>query len=436
MKKTFRITSTHPAQIKLKEKRIDINTICSYNELNQNTIPIVVLTGFGEYANSEYMNSLYKTFENQNIFLIAVDYIGVYTYIKLSKQELLEDTYLSNVKKIFSLNKKQKNDLTKKLIKIKNKPKKFDRILKDNNFIDNNISILDNLDKIDKILEQLELSTSDFDLNKIFNIFENIGFKKFLSDVTIQTKGEYQDFGLIQAIDVLTSIKFFRNMYKNIDWNRLSIVGTSHGAYVAQMVSKLAPNSVAKIVNNSSWTQSSELEMTNRANYLYKYDKLILNCTMAKEWSLKKSDKNYMSKDIRSIRDISKHISSQKKQTIQNNLPKYIFIHSLYDHLVKLTDKDEMVQNFIYEEFNLEYIRLDRKSKLDGNTFKELSHGAKASIKGLIYDFILKEDIKPITKDDFDLKSKIKYKTKNGKYTIDFSNKNYPKVTFKKRKKL
>jgi hypothetical protein len=429
-KETFRLTSTHPAQIKLKDKRIDINTICSYNQLNENTIPIVVLTGFGEYADSEYMNSLYKTFENENIFLIAVDYIGINTYKKYSKSELESDEYLSNVKKIFFLDKKQKKFLINNLKKIKKNPEELEKILRNSNYLKDDAAIVDNIEKLNKILD--DLKNSKIQLEEIFEIFEQIGFKKFISNVTTRTQGDYQDFGLIQAIDVLTSIKFFKNKYKNIDWKRLSIVGTSHGGYVAQMISRLAPNSIAKVVNNSSWTGASKLEMSARQDFPYLYDKLILNCSMDKEWSLKKNDKNYLSKDALSIRNLNKHVSAQKKQTKDENLPKYVFIHTLNDHLIRLVDKDEVVENFIYEDFDVEYIRLDSKRKLDGNTFKELSHAGKASLKGLIYDFILKEPIRPINSDDFELKSKIKYKVKSGKYIIDFANENYPKITFKK----
>lgn len=432
-KEEFRLESAHKPEIDIGGSRIGLNFICSYKELNSSTIPVVVLGGFGEYADSDYMNSLYKTFEDKNILIISVDYIGIYSKIFIPPKKLKSKKYTDNIERAVIFEPENIQFLVKNLIEIYKRADEVETLLKKQKYLREDICLRDKLPQIASLLDYLS-TTKSLDLNFVIKKFLEIGFIRLLTNGITKVKGDYQDFGLIQAIDVLSAVKFLKDRYPDIDWKRLSIVGSSHGAYVAQMVSKLAPNSVAKVVNNASWIKPIESEIINSQNAggLVDIDGLWVNLINYKFWSNRVGDKNCYSVDREFIRDISRHIREQRAQTRDGNLPKYIFIHSLNDKFIPIKFKDSVVDSFESENFNVEYIRLDSEDKLDGKTFKELSHGSKASLKGLIYDFILEDEIEPIEIDDFELKSKIEYKCESGKYIIDFSSEDYPKVNFEK----
>jgi predicted esterase len=432
-KKTFRIKSTHPAEAILNEKRIDLNFLCSYEQLDENTIPLIVIGGFSEYSNSAYMNSLYETFKDKNIFFMGIDSIGTYVYNIFSEETLLGNKYLDNVKKDVYITDEQIDFLFDNLIEIKSDPKGMEAVLKQAGYLKSDASLVDNMDLIKELI--IYIRQPDISINKLFIVFQRLGFIKSLTDVSLRITGDYQDFGLIQAIDILTAVKFLKKEYPTIDWKRLSIVGSSHGAYIAQMVSKIAPNSIAKVVANSSWVRPPSVEITNIKRVHFGINGVQSNCILAKGWSFDKKDKNYLDEEKVLIRDIGAQVDQQKKQTKKKNMPQYVLSHAINDHLIPIEEKDAVVEAFVKNGFDVKYIRLDSEDKLDGRLFKTLEHGAKVSIKGLIHEYILKDEIKPINKDDFELESKIKYKGKKGKYIINFfSNENYPEVTYKKKK--
>jgi len=422
-------TIQNPHKLEVKEKRIPLTYFLSLpDKIDKNTIPIIVLHGFGDYANSNYMISLHKSLSKYNVSIITINYVGTFTKVTLNKNDLsypfLEQSFQIEDKK----------DFLKFLKAIIVNPVDMNRVLKRNDFIRDEIDISNYIIEIKELFYYIQNNMCDG--MYILNSLEKIGFKSCFADFITDTKGDHQDFGLIQAIDVLTVVADLKQnkKYKNINWSKLSIVGSSHGGYIASMCDKLAPNTFSTVVNNSGWI---------KAYIDFPYNKTSGNYATLKAttkdnnyWSKDKNDKNFLSLDHYEIRDLSHTKHLKKHLKIKDNIKscKYIFIHTSEDHLIPINEKDKYIKELEENGYDITYIRLSNLSQLDGKTFKNLKHGANASIKGLVIDYIIKNRYKlnTIINNDFDLNSKIKYTCKNGKYIINYKNK-YPKVIFNKK---
>lgn len=420
-------TIQNPHKLEVKEKRIPLTYFVSIpDKIDKNTIPIVVLHGFGDYASSKYMLSLHKTLSRYNLAIITINYVGTFTKVTLNKKDL-SYPFLEQYFQI-----EDKKDFLKFLKAILTNPVEMNKILKQNNFINNNIDINNYLLDIKELFYNIQ--NNSYNGMYVLKTLENIGFNSSFSDFISDTKGDHQDFGLIQAIDVLTVIADLKQNkeYQNINWSKLSIVGSSHGGYIASMCDKLAPNTFSTIVNNSGWIKPyidfPYIETSGS------YARLKAKTKDNNYWSKNINDKNFLSLRHYEIRDLSniKHLKTHSK--IKNNIKscKYIFIHTSEDHLIPINEKDNYIKQLEEKGYDITYLRLSNVSQLDGKTFKNLGHGANASIKGLVIDYIIKnrDNLNKIVKSDFDLHSKIKYNCNNGKYIINYNNK-YPKVRFK-----
>lgn len=427
----FIIENPHPLEIDLERIPLSFQLSIPSN-MNENTIPIVVLHGYGDYANSPYMNSLHESMtKKHNVAIITVNYVGTFSNVsfddKLSPYEFLNTTFV---------------------IEEGDNKKSFINILRGINNNDQNL--------INFLYEQKAIMHKDFrpytrtiqlliikiesdicDAKYIYERIFEIGFNKGIATFVSSTKGDHNDFGVIQTIDVLTAIVHIKTLkkYHNISWDKLSVIGSSHGGYLASMCAKFAPNTFQTVINNAGWVQPNE-----EVDILCKYpsntyfNTLVFSNKRENYWSDEQDNINYFSHNHRIIRslDVDIHLKEQYKQSNQTNICRYIFSHTNNDTLISIDEKDQFIVNFNKYFNNTQYIRLDNKEQLDGKTFKSLDHGAKVSLKGLIIDYIINNKYnKQIDKNDFDLKSSIQYTCDDGYYLINYNSK-YPKISFHK----
>lgn len=66
-----------------------------------------------------------------------------------------------------------------------------------------------------------------------------------------QTSQDYLDYGVIQAIDLLTGIHAIREALPQLNSKRMHLIGSSLGAYLSHQVLRLAPNSFASLLDIS-----------------------------------------------------------------------------------------------------------------------------------------------------------------------------------------
>lgn len=229
------------------------------------------------------------------------------------------------------------------------------------------------------------------------------------------TKNEYQNFGVMQAQDLLNVVLYlkthapFDTMKGNIP---VIMIGSSHGGYLAHLAAKFAPWLIGGVIDNSSYAKfpwrlvgfGKEIDFTNyycfgMANF---FKHILIYCSDKTFWTSNSSSNNFFSIPRRMIRYIleTSHIE------IQASYPKphYIGYHSFYDKEIAPPDEKLELYKYLKQfEFDAELHMIKNLEQIDGKFIKNLDHGMGMSIKTLISKELPKmlEKIKQNPKEDY-----------------------------------
>lgn len=218
--------------------------------------------------------------------------------------------------------------------------------------------------------------------------------------VTLQpTKNEYQNFGVMQAQDVINAALFIKAdpPFKSAtDINELPVVlvGSSHGAYINALAAKFAPWLVDGLIDNSSYAKLNWelIGLGKEADYLkfreYSTDIYFKNIKIyvftKTMWTLlDKSSSRYFSQareDIRNALDAA-HLK------VQSEYPKPIYVGyhcAVNDHCASPEEKIQLYEELQKLGFDATLHMIKDESELDGRFLKKLTHGLEMSIKLLI----------------------------------------------------
>lgn len=247
------------------------------------------------------------------------------------------------------------------------------------------------------------------------------------------TKNEYQNFGIMQATDILNALLYIR---KNFAFKAMGggikhiLVGASHGGYLANLCAKLAPWLVDVVVDNSSHVSLTDLwrvigfgkevdftEYYSVATFNF-FQNIRLCCCDKTFWTTNKQSPYYFSFARKLIRETlnKDHLNIQAKYPN----PKYIAYHSKFDEWVSLEEKEEYVDTLKKHGFDVEFIKVIDEKQIDGKFIKNLTHGMGIPMKLLIKKHlpqILQEPLKDKT-----CKKEISYKCDELIYTFKEKN--------------
>lgn len=253
------------------------------------------------------------------------------------------------------------------------------------------------------------LQDQTFTINTLTSINDKISQKKangelnldFLMQLAISvrpTKDEYQNFGLMQGMDLINALLFIKKQkpfkVNGGGYSTLPVVmiGSSHGAYVSLMAAKIAPWLVDAVIDNSAyailpWESigfGKEVDYTEYfcfcANNIFSNIKLFaFDKTL---WTLNKNSPNYFSNAREEIRNIL----HKEALTAQAKYPKPIYIsyHYINDHLARSSDKIELFRILNELGFDATLNIIKDENDVDGKFIKSLNHGMDMSIKTLI----------------------------------------------------
>ena len=218
--------------------------------------------------------------------------------------------------------------------------------------------------------------------------------------VTLQpTKNEYQNFGVMQAQDVINAALFIKanppfKPATDIDELPVVLVGSSHGAYINALAAKFAPWLVDGLIDNSSYAKLNWelIGLGKEADYLkfreYSTDIYFKNIKIyvftKTMWTLlDKSSPRYFSQareDIRNALDAA-HLK------VQSAYPKPIYVGyhcAVNDHCASPKEKAQLYEELRKLGFDANLHMIKDESELDGRFLKKLTHGLEMSIKLLI----------------------------------------------------
>ena len=249
--------------------------------------------------------------------------------------------------------------------------------------------------------------------------------KKLVFTASLQpTKNEYQNFGLMQALDILNALCFVRKNHAQFKLKKTPktlLFGTSHGGYLALLCAKFAPWLIDGVVENSSYVSTCFLYILNKQIDYEKYleltgcgnNNLLVNFTTKSFWTQNKNSPYFFSPAHAKIRSVfdEEHL----KTSTLHHKPLYISYHSAQDRIALPQEKYKFYESLRNLGYNATLHLIKDESEIDGKFIKNLEHGMDMSIKMLI-----QKELPPLLAQEFkhekDEKREISYPSENLEY--------------------
>ncbi|RKO64051.1 hypothetical protein CKA54_07490 [Campylobacter sp. P255] len=222
--------------------------------------------------------------------------------------------------------------------------------------------------------------------------------RKYFLDLSVSlklTNDEYQNYGIMQTIDVLNALLYVKNNIFKISSLKTIVVGVSHGAYMATLCAKLAPWLVDVVLDNSThvtldgdaWRYIGFGKEVDYSKYFcfgtFHYFNNIRFCASEKTlWTTNKHSEYYFSKARKFIREILNKDHLEVQANFPN--PKYIIYYSIHDEYVPLEEKEAWINLLNELGFEAEVIKISKEEEIDGRFIKNLKHGMGIPMKSLI----------------------------------------------------
>lgn len=231
-------------------------------------------------------------------------------------------------------------------------------------------------------------------LEIINNICRLKNRKQILVASLVPKNGDYQNFGIMAALDVLNAVKDAVKRFC-LDENKIILIGSSYGGYIANLVTKVAPGYISAVFDNSSWAKPNFLYLAGRELNFHtgEYeanltDNIILRLYVKSPWTLISGLPNSMEKSRLSIRSFDYNQLQMMADRGASNSTLYFFYHSIKDSTAPVREKIDMASNMAELGFNVQ-MKLIEESDVDGSFVKNLSHGMGLSMT-MFFDLCFK----------------------------------------------
>ena len=326
---------------------------------------LVIIPGLGEDSDLGYRANLMRTMaETYDVACISVDYHCIGNRPQLGAKFGLDDI--------------DREILTREL-----------------SSIGINLPIdLKSIDCHEKVYLLLKFLSKEITIRKERGILP-ADFRLNASITIVPTKNEYQNFGVMQAMDVLNAVLYTKKYINNAKFEHLPVimVGSSHGGYLAHMCAKIAPWLVDAVIDNSSYAIflwrligfGKEINFTNyfcfgtdtlyQNLYIYFFDKTY--------WTLNEKSPYYFidaREEIRNILNLD-HLNVQSSY----KKPIYVSYHCICDkEIAPAKDKIELYEALKKLKFDATLHLVKDESEVDGKFIKFLAHGMGMSYKLLL----------------------------------------------------
>ena len=370
---SYEILSCDDVELGIKRSSA-LSFYACYDDVKETKALLVIIPGLGADSDSGYRANLMRTMaENYDVACISVDYHCIGNRPQLGAKFGLDDIDREILRReLSSIGINLPIDL-----KSIDCHEKVDLLLK---FLSKEITIR----------KESGLLPADFRLNA--------------SITMVPTKNEYQNFGVMQAMDVLNAVLYTKKYINNAKFEHLPVimVGSSHGGYLAHMCAKIAPWLVDAVIDNSSYAIflwrligfGKEIDFTNyfcfgtdtlyQNLYLYFFDKT--------HWTLNEKSPYYFidaREEIRNILNLD-HLNVQSSY----KKPIYVSYHCINDkETAPAKDKTELYEALKKLKFDATLHMIKDESEVDGKFIKSLIHGM-----GMSYKLLLQRELPGVMK--------------------------------------
>nr|WP_144921591.1 DUF2920 family protein [Paenibacillus bovis] len=291
--------------------------------VNEETGILLLIPGFGANASSNVYKKMRKNFADQyNLIVVQCDYFG---------QEFMQGSRSVQM-----------------------------------NFSRDNLSGIFSSSEIENIFKD------GFNGRKFIEIGSKYSINLSLKEILNETADNFNDMGLMQAMDHLTSIYYVIKILEDngltFNTNKIIAYGHSHGAYLCYLCNAMAPHLFSLIIDNSAWLQPVYL---SSPRFLFTK---VGNMTIQTEF-------DYFVRKLDYDADILNLSALYGKF---DNLCNIESFHGTTDNLISHKDKNQFcksINHCIFHEIST--------SKVDGDIFKSTNHGLDADFLKM-FDYVMK----------------------------------------------
>jgi hypothetical protein len=199
-------------------------------------------------------------------------------------------------------------------------------------------------------------------------------------------RGEYQNFGVLQAMDHLAVVGHLIEQGVPFDPTQIFALGGSHGGYIAHLMAKMAPGVLAGIIDNSGYVQPpiSYLGIGARAEYLHNHNGVTLMCHVDGAWSYDhRRDQNFFDRNRDLIRDVAfpPHVKIMAGASGGGAMA-VSMVNCAADELTPPEDKQRQA-NLLNSAGVKTKLQVVQPEDIDGVIFKKYVHSLDLSFKRL-----------------------------------------------------
>ncbi|QSY34363.1 DUF2920 family protein [Campylobacter jejuni] len=211
-------------------------------------------------------------------------------------------------------------------------------------------------------------------------------FEERLSATYIPSDGEYQNFGIMAAIDHINALKdLVKRFPKFADLPKI-YGGGSYGGYLSLLIAKIAPWYVDGVIDNSGSALPPLIyilgrEMESGCDYVFNDPNTLIECFLKTHWTRKENSPYFFNNENYFIRTLLNKdhliLQSQKNKNII-----YVSYHSKEDPLTPANFKEQTMQILKILGYDVSLNLID-ENKIDGKFIKNLDHGCGIPDKAL-----------------------------------------------------
>ncbi|EOI5270609.1 DUF2920 family protein, partial [Campylobacter coli] len=207
-----------------------------------------------------------------------------------------------------------------------------------------------------------------------------------LTSTFIPPNGDYQNYGIMAAIDHINVLKDLVKKFPNFKNLPKIYGGGSYGGYLSLLIAKIAPWHVDGVIDNSGSAVPPLIyilgrEMEDGCDYIFNDLNTLIKCFLKTHWTRKENSPYFFSNENYIIRSLlnKDHLILQSKKN-QNII--YVNYHSLKDPLTSAEYKAQMCDILKILGYDITLHLVD-ESKIDGKFIKNLDHGCGIPDKAL-----------------------------------------------------
>ncbi|EAJ8055931.1 DUF2920 family protein [Campylobacter jejuni] len=352
---SFEIDSCDDVELGIK-RTSKLEYRISYDDEKDLKAIVFVIGGYGANANIYFLDS-YRSYIAKNFDVVAVH---VFYHCFCQRR--------SDVEKYSTLADFTKDDL-----------KLIEKVLRKYNIpcdqLANN-TVVSHCEYLSEIMTELKM------LNRL-----PYDFEERLSATFIPSRGDYQNFGIMAAIDHINALKDLVKCFPKFADLPKIYGGGSYGGYLSLLIAKIAPWYVDGVIDNSgsalpplNYILGREMEHSYGDYYEdFPHNRIIF--FLKTHWTRKENSPYFFNNENYFIRTLLNKdhliLQSQKNKNII-----YVSYHSKEDPLTPANFKEQTMQILKILGYDVSLNLID-ENKIDGKFIKNLDHGCGIPDKAL-----------------------------------------------------